>query len=134
MATFPGKNKLGDAFYPSSRSLTPGEYPVKTYRALSGKTVRRSFGSRPSNFIMELEFANVPEATVQTIVEHYNGQYGTTVGFALPLSLFRGYSKETRDLFIAPKSTLWYYSEAPQIQSIVGEYSTVAITLVAEIV
>jgi len=67
MANFP-------ALKPSARSFQLGQYPVKTYRAMSGAVVRRSFDNKAFSYTLDLEFANVPEATVNTILDGYNGQ------------------------------------------------------------
>ena len=53
MADFP-------ALKPTARSFQLGEYPIKSYRAMSGAVVRRSFGNKPFGYTLDLEFANVP--------------------------------------------------------------------------
>jgi hypothetical protein len=85
MANFP-------ALKPTARSFQLGQYPVKTYRAMSGAVVRRSFGNKAFGYTLELEFANVSEATVNTIIDHYNGQQGGTLGFAIATDVFAGYT------------------------------------------
>jgi hypothetical protein len=85
MANFP-------ALKPTARSFQLGQYPVKTYRAMSGAVVRRSFGNKAFGYTLELEFANVSEATVNTIIGHYNGQQGGTLGFAIATAILAGYS------------------------------------------
>ena len=67
MADFP-------ALIPTARNFQPGQYPVKAYRAMSGAVLRRSFGSRPFGHTLDLQFDNVPEATVNAIIDHYNTQ------------------------------------------------------------
>jgi hypothetical protein len=84
MANFP-------ALKPTARSFQLGQYPVKTYRAMSGAVVRRSFGNKAFGYTLDLKFENVPEATVNTIIDHYNGQQGGTIGFAIA-TVFAGYS------------------------------------------
>jgi len=127
MANFP-------SLKPTNRQLTTGEYPVKIYRALSGKTIRRSFGNRPFGFNLELEFANVPESTVQAIINHYNTQQGQGIGFALPVEVFAGLSTATINLVRAPAQTLWFYAEAPTIQSVYRNISSVGVKLIADLV
>ena len=111
-----------------------GEYPTKIYRALSGKTVRRSFGNRPFGFSLELDYENVPEATVQAVINHYNTQQGQTIGFAVPDEVFAGLSSTTIDLIKAPDQTLWFYAEAPSIEAVYRNISNVAIKLIADLV
>ena len=76
MANFP-------ALKPTARSFQLGQYPVKTYRAMSGAVVRRSFGNKAFGYTLDLQFENVPEAAVNTIIDHYNGQQGGTLGFII---------------------------------------------------
>jgi hypothetical protein len=47
MANFP-------ALKPTARSFQLGQYPVKTYRAMSGAVVRRSFGNKAFGYTLEL--------------------------------------------------------------------------------
>lgn len=111
-----------------------GEYPTKIYRALSGKTVRRSFGNRPFGFSLELDYENVPEATVQAVINHYNTQQGQTLGFAVPNEVFAGLSATTINLIKAPSRTLWFYAEAPSIEAVYRNISNVGVKLIADLV
>lgn len=111
-----------------------GEYPTKIYRALSGKTVRRSFGNRPFGFGLELDFENVSESVVQAVINHYNTQQGQTIGFALPYEVFAGLSTGTIDLVRAPADTLWFYNEAPTIEAVYRSVSNVSVKLIADLV
>jgi len=126
MATFP-------ALKPTARSFQLGEYPIKTYRALSGKTIRRSFGNKPFGYTLDLEFANVPEATVNTICDHYNGQGGGTVGFVLPTDIFAGYSNTLQGKVRTPTGIEWLYAGPPSVKSALRDLSTVTVKLIGEI-
>lgn len=111
-----------------------GEYPTKIYRALSGKTVRRSFGNRPFGFGLELDFENVTEGVVQAVINHYYVQQGQTIGFALPDQVFAGLSSGTINLIKAPAQTLWFYAEAPTIEAVYRNLSNVSVKLIADLV
>lgn len=127
MADFP-------SLKPTGRRISIGEYPVKIYRALSGKTIRRSFGNRPSGFSLELTYENVPESTVQAVINHYNTQAGQTTGFALPVEVFAGLNTTTIDLLRAPTQTLWFYSEAPTIEAVYRNISTISVSLIGDLI
>lgn len=127
MANFP-------SIKPTNRRYILGEYPVKTYRALSGKVVKRNFGNRAFGHGLELSFENVTETTVQAIVNHYNTQLGQTTGFAIPTDVFAGLSSTTIALFQAPSQTLWFYAEAPSIDAVYRNISSVSLKLIAEII
>lgn len=111
-----------------------GEYPVKIYRALSGKTVRRSFGNRPFGFSLNLSYENVRESVVQSIINHYNIQQGQTIGFDLPTAVFAGLSLPTIALIRAPSQTLWFYAEPPSIEAVHRSISTVSVKLIGDLV
>jgi hypothetical protein len=126
MADFP-------SIVPTARNFQLGQYPVKTYRALSGAVIRRSFGNRPFGHTLDLQFDNVPEATVNAIIDHYNTQGGGTLGFALPATVFAGYSTGLRNRAQNPTGIEWLYAEPPAISSVLKDRSSVTVKLVGEI-
>jgi hypothetical protein len=131
MATFP-------SIKPTQRSFSLGEYPVKTYRSLSGKTVRRSFGNRPYGASLELVFENVKQATLDAIYSHYHTQQGATVGFALPDEVWAGLSLSSTTVRGLKNgspfadSTEWVYAEPPSVESTQRDLSTISVKLVSE--
>jgi hypothetical protein len=126
MADFP-------ALKPTARNFALGEYPIKSYRAMSGAVVRRSFGNKPFGYTLDLEFANVPEATVNTICDHYNGQGGGTLGFTVPAEVFVGYSSTLQGKVRTPAGIEWLYVEPPSIRSELRDRSSISVKLVGEI-
>ena len=126
MADFP-------ALTPTARSFQLGQYPVKTYRAMSGATLRRSFGNRAFGHTLDLQFDNVPEATVNTIIDHYNTQGGGTLGFTLPATVFAGYSADLRNRAQNPTGIEWLYAEPPSVSSVLRDRSSVTVKLIGEI-
>jgi len=126
MANFP-------ALKPTARSFRLGQYPIKTYRAMSGAVVRRSFGNRPFGYTLDLEFANVTEATVNSICDHYNGQGGGTLGFTVPKDVFAGYTDTLQGKVRNPDGIEWLYAEPPSVTSVIKDISSVTVKLVGEI-
>jgi hypothetical protein len=127
MANFP-------SFKPTARSFALGQYPIKTYRALSGATIRRSFGNKPAGYTLDLEFANVSEATVNDICDHYNNQGGGTLSFVVPAIVFSGYTSTLQGKVRTPAGIEWLYAGPPSINSVIKGISTVTVQLVGEIV
>jgi hypothetical protein len=125
MANFP-------ALKSTARSFQLGQYPVKTYRAMSGAVVRRSFGNKAFGYTLDLEFANIPEATVNTIIDHYNGQQGGTLGFAIATAVFAGYTVTLQGKVRNPSGIEWLYAEPPSVSSVIAGISTVTVKLVGE--
>lgn len=124
MATFP-------SLKPTSRQFVLGTYPIKTYRSLSGALHKRVFGNRPLGHTIDLQFANVDETVVNSVIDHYNGEYGTLNGFKLPTEVFAGLSTSVTNLRF-PTGLSWFYAEPPQIESVYRDLSTVTVKLVAE--
>jgi hypothetical protein len=125
MANFP-------ALKPSARSFHLGQYPIKTYRAMSGAVVRRSFGNKAFGYTLDLQFENVPEETVNTIIDHYNGQQGGTLGFAIATAVFAGYTVTLQGKVRSPSGIEWLYAEPPSVSSVIKGISTVTVKLIGE--
>jgi len=100
---------------------------------MSGAVVRRSFGNKPFGYTLELEFANVPEATVNDICDHYNGQSGGTLGFTVPAEVFAGYTSTLQGKVREPDGIEWLYAEPPSVTSVIKDISSVTVRLVGEI-
>lgn len=137
MAKFPNVTSDGQAIKPSRRNFTLGEYPIKVYRSLSGKAIRRSFGNKPYGAVLELSFENVKETVLTAIYDHYHGQGGTTIGFELSDNVIAGLSSGTAAKIKAGNpandgSTIWFYQETPQVESTYRDLSTITISLISE--
>lgn len=61
---------------PTSRSFTPGIYPQRSYRSLSGVVTKRTFGNSPSQAKLDLSFDNITKLQAAIIVAHYRQQTG----------------------------------------------------------
>ena len=128
MARFP-------SLKPTSRSYQAGDYPSKVYRSLSGVTARRSYGNRSTGYTLELEFANISQSDMRSILEHYEGEAGTLTSFSLPSSLTAGYNTATSNQLTSPNSEIrWFYAEPPSVKSVLRDLSTVRVRLVGELV
>lgn len=125
MADFP-------ALIPTARSFELGQYPIKTYRAMSGAVLRRSFGNRAYGYTLDLEFRNAPEATAILIIDHYDLQGGGTTGFSVPAIVFQGYSGALQSRIRTVAGIEWLYVDPPKISSVIKNISTVTVRLVGE--
>lgn len=126
MAIFP-------SIRPSGRSYSPGQFPTKTYRGLSGATVKRVFGNRSFGHLIDLQFENISDTNTKAILDHYYGQYGTYERFTLPDEVFSGISAALRDILKTPTNILWEYAEPPQVESVITGRSTVTVRLIGEL-
>jgi len=126
MANFP-------SIRPTRRSYSPGQFPTKIYRGLSGATVKRIFGNRSFGHSIELEFANITDANVKLILDHYYAQGGNYTRFALPNEIFSGMSDSLRGVVQAPTNIQWEYAQPPQVESVFNGRSTVTVSLIGEL-
>lgn len=129
-------------FAPSARRFDMGDYPVKAYRSLSGAVVRRVFGNKQVNYVLDLEFRNIGDSAelkqnsgnASDIIDHYNDSYGTTESFTLSDLTFDGMSAKLRNRAQTPHNKIaWRYAEPPQITSVRAGISTVNVKLIGEL-
>ena len=118
---------------PSSREFRLGVFPVKTYRALSGATVKRSFGNRAYGHELSLEFQNISDAATALIMKHYNDTFGGFQRFTLPAQLFAGMDATLQAYAQAPSTIRWEYAGPPSVESVQANRSTVSVNLVGEL-
>ena len=118
---------------PSEREFTMGTFPTKTYRSLSGATVKRSFGNRPYSYQLRLVFNNVKDDTAVQILNHYNAVFAGFQRFTLPSAIFAGMNASLTSTIQAPYNIRWEYASPPTVQSVFNGISTVSVDLVGEI-
>ncbi len=134
MAAFP-------SLKPTQRSMSMGQQPVKEYRSLNGAIVRRSFGNRRFAYLLDLTFENISEASLALIWDHYHNNQTVQNGFAVPDIVFSGYSSNEAlgrpDGFVSRinrmAGIIWFYTEPPQVESVVLSYSNVQVRLSGEL-
>jgi hypothetical protein len=115
---------------PSARSFAPGDWPVKQYKALSGKEIRIRYGNLRTEASLDLTFENITDAVAAGFLSHYNETQGTFGTFSLPSAVFQGWAQAT-SLLNNPAGTAWRYAEPPQVASVYPGRSTVQVKLVA---
>jgi len=135
MADFPSRVSATSRIdiKPTNRSFSFGEYPIKSYRSISGAVVKRAFGNRAFNYSLQLEFANVSDAIVSVIFDHYHGQGGPLNGFRIPDTLLSGMDLDLIERLQQPTGILWFYEAAPEVQSVPPDLNTVSFSLIGEL-
>ena len=117
---------------PSQREFVPGTYPVKTYRSLSGVSVRRSFGNKPSGHQLRLVFANVRDSVLNDILKHYADTFGGFDRFRVPNKTFAGMNTAAQNKMQEPDGIRWEYASPPSVQSVFNGISTITVDLIGE--
>jgi len=115
---------------PSARSFTPGDWPIKRYKALSGAEIRILYGNLQTEATLDLTFENITDANASSFLTHYNETQGTFYTFGLTGAVFDGWSGSTSALN-APSGAAWRYAEPPQITNVHRGRSTVQVKLIA---
>jgi hypothetical protein len=118
---------------PAERNFRLGQYPVKSYRALSGATVKRAFGNRPYGYELELSFNNITDDATTELLSHYESTSGGFERFTLPDTLFVGMNSALTSKIQAPSQIKWEYVGPPEVRSVTPGRSTVRIALAGEI-
>lgn len=127
MARFP-------AITPTGRSFSPGIYPQKTYRSLSGVAIKRTYGNAPSGAQFELEFDNITDENVVTLLDHYRTQTAANSRFRLSGNVTAGMSSTLETRANASIDNLrWEYASPPEVRSVRPGINSVRITLTGEI-
>jgi hypothetical protein len=122
MATFP-------ALRPRSRSYNYGSYSV-TNEATSAGSVRFLHGDIPTDHQVQLGFVNLKQAEARLIRNHYRGQNGGQVPFALSPLAWAGHTNFDD---LVPSTTLWRYADEPQEIQKNGGFIDVSVQLTAVI-
>jgi hypothetical protein len=118
---------------PSQREFTLGQFPIKTYRALSGATVKRSFGNKPNSYKLSLFYQNLHDPDTVELLRHYRDTSGGFERFRLPNGLFAGMTNNLQGFIQSPYDIQWEYVGPPTIQSVYREISNVTIELQGDI-
>lgn len=127
MAAFP-------SFAPTSRSFTPGIYPQRSYRSLSGVVTKRTFGNAPSQSTLDLTFDNVVDSTATAIINHYRDQTAKNKRFQLSAVTTNGMDAGLISIADGTIDNLRFeYKDPPSVQSVRPGRSSVNVSLVGEI-
>jgi hypothetical protein len=103
MANFP-------ALKPASRRYSMGQYPVTTETGFGGGNIRFLHGNTSSGHSLMMEFSNLSQAQAKLIRDHYRGQQGGFLPFALSTDAWIGHTSQTD---LVPATTLWRYAAPP---------------------
>jgi len=127
MAAFP-------SFAPTSRSFTPGTYPQRSYRSLSGVVTKRTFGNAPSQSALEMNFDNVADSTATAIINHYRSQTAINKRFQLSAITMGGMDSGLVNIADGTIDNLRFeYKEPPSVQSVRPGRSSISVSLIGEI-
>jgi hypothetical protein len=115
---------------PSSRTFSPGDFPIKKFNTQSGAEIRILYGSRMVNQVFELSYANISDSQAESFLTDYGDQKGTFQTFNLPNAVFEGWTAG-RDIgrYERGPATLWRYDAPPAVVSVRPGISSVTVKL-----
>lgn len=122
---------------PSSRQLSMGDWPTKTFRAMNGAEVRLLYGNKRTGFKLQLGFDNIPDAKADLIFQHYLACWGTFGTFSLHVgsrpdsSVKAGYQGDTRVFGADAWDNAYRYESEPTLTSVRPGVSSVSVVLLA---
>jgi hypothetical protein len=105
MTTFP-------SLIPSTRTYSPGEYPITPHPLLSGSEIRVRHSNTVLGVRLRLTFEAVSSADVVAVRNHYNGRQGGFLPFAIPVELLSGV---TTPADFTPAGHQWVYASRPSV-------------------
>jgi hypothetical protein len=118
---------------PTGRTASLGTYPIRSFRALSGATFKRSYGNKPSGYELELEYSNVTNDIAVQLLNHYNTTQGGFERFKLPDEVFAGNNSDgLRAILEAPDDIRWEYASPPSVAAVPPDLCSVQIRLIGE--
>lgn len=123
---------------PSARRFKPPVFPVKSHVAQSGVTTRRLFASLPSQAELRLEFRNITDTNVSSIMAAYKAAKGALDDLSLPVAVFNG-ADSTLTAYLDGSSFAtglkWCFAEGspPSVASVAPGRSNVSVSLVGEL-
>lgn len=103
MANFP-------AITPAKRRYGFGLFPVSTEAGFGGGPVRFLHGITRHGINLELGYELLTAAEAQQIRDHYRGQNGGFLEFALPSAIWAGHTSVNN---VAPADAAWVYADQP---------------------
>ena len=131
MADFP-------ALIPSSRNFSPGDFPVKSFRAQSGAETRIRYGSKRTGMRLTLTYKNISDVNAAALILHYqNDGEGTYKSFDVGKATLAGFygATTTTDpgsniMNIDKVGNKWRYAGPPKMTNVRPGISNVQVNLV----
>jgi len=121
------------ALIPSTRTYSPGEYPITPHPLLSGSEIRVRHSNTVLGVRLRLTFQAATSADVVAVRNHYNSRQGGFLPFAIPVELLSGV---TTPADFTPAGHQWVYASRPSVVDvpIAGDTPTNRHDLVVELV
>lgn len=124
------------AIQPTGRSFTGGRWPNSGSRAQDGTRTVRRYGDKPSDAMLQLQFANISTTQADQIRAAFDAAFGGVDTLTVPAIIFKGdLQMEARSNALLALGLRWCFidEEEPDIQSVVPGIATASCRLRAEL-
>ena len=127
-------------YYPSRRSIDPGDYPVKKFRAQNGSELRILYGDKPTGIKLTLQYNGIEDERAEEFRAHYYSKKGTFEAWHFNVDNIeyrRGWEgKSDGDdelgnlLGVLRIGNIWRWEKAPVITNVYPGVSNVSVSLI----
>ena len=101
---------------PGRRTLTPGVYPVREFKAINGATTTIIRGDRASDSRLEIEHPLILDTQVALVFQLWHDSLGGFRDVALPDNAYEGVDPAL--VAQIPTYLTWYISDEPSAESV----------------
>lgn len=115
---------------PTARVYEAGDWPIKTYSAMSGAEIRIRYGNKRLNARLSLNYDNITDVQAEQFLIHYYETTGTFTTFTVPAAASTGWTGTATALSPGSSGTAYRYASAPQITSVRPGISSVKVELI----
>ena len=115
---------------PSSRSFSPGDFPVKKIQSQSGEETRILYGSKRTRMSLALTYKNVTDAKAEEFLDHYHEMNGTYKTFSIGTKPKEGWAGNADALEAGAWGNAYRYSGPPNVVQVASGISTVQVKLI----
>ena len=115
---------------PSKRSFSPGDFPVKKFRAQSGEETRVLYGDKRTGMKMTLTYRNVTDANAELFLDHFHEMKGTYTTFTIQTATKGGWTGEGDAIGAGAWGNAYRYAGPPQLTQIKNGLSNNQVNLI----
>jgi len=115
---------------PTARTYEAGDWPIKTYSAISGAEIRLRYGNLRTNAKLSLSYDNITDTQAESFLTHYYETTGTFTTFTLPAAAATGWTGTASAFSPGSTGTAYRYAGPPQITSVRPGRSNVQVELI----
>ena len=120
---------------PSSRNFSPGNYPIKAFKAQSGAETRVLYGSKRTGMQLALSYKNISDANAELFLDHFDDMKGTYTTFDIVIEgvspdVKSGWKGNADAIGAGASGNAYRYASPPKVTQVKPGISNVQVNLV----